>query len=584
MRLPLSSLHRLRLGAAVLLAGLALPAGASADRITEYPIGQSLLGVTDLVRGPGNTLWGVRPGGSPTSLSRFAVSAAVPNLTETAVALSGVDGDVSPQSIAFAANALWVSEGSQPRIIKINPTVTAGTPATSAATVITDGIDPAANVGRLATGPAESVWFAQGEAGKIGRIAADGVVTEFSAAVAGGAALTPEQLTLGPDGAMWFTDQDNPVVGRLDPATGAVTTVALPAPPGVDKSTGITRGPDGNVWVTTDQSIERINTLSKAVTSFTAGLEGSGILDITVGPDDNLWFTDPTNKRVGRITISGAIRFFSLTGGLPPTSITTGPDGNLWFAGVLPKELPFLTRLARVEPTAPPTALAKSEVTVTTASAAVTGEIGPEGLATTAYAEYGPTTAYGSRTPDVTNLIGIDPRSFLAEIANLSPGTTYHFRLVARNAKGTVTSEDRAFTTDALPPVPKTDTPTPPASIAQTPFVPAPVPAPSLLKPAATKVKITAKGILALPLACSGGSAACTAGILLTAKVAGKKSATIGTKTGTFSAGKTTKLNIRLSKAGIAAVKRGNKKGLSALVTVTQGPAKVRYRLVIIKG
>jgi hypothetical protein len=47
---------------------------------------------------------------------------------------------------------------------------------------------------------------------------------------------------------------------------------------------------------------------------------------------------------------------------------------------------------------------------------------------------------------------GDTSRSVSALIKGLKPGTTYHFRLVARNSAGTVDGQDVTFTTAATSP------------------------------------------------------------------------------------------------------------------------------------
>jgi len=74
------------------------------------------------------------------------------------------------------------------------------------------------------------------------------------------------------------------------------------------------------------------------------------------------------------------------------------------------------------------------------------------GSDTTAYFEWGTSTAYGLKTS--TKLIGNRYSSIiLGEVlAGLSCGTTYHFRVVATNVNGTVPGTDGTFTTPACAP------------------------------------------------------------------------------------------------------------------------------------
>jgi hypothetical protein len=91
---------------------------------------------------------------------------------------------------------------------------------------------------------------------------------------------------------------------------------------------------------------------------------------------------------------------------------------------------------------------AASEVTET--GAVLNGAINTIGLQTTYHFEYGTTTAYGSRVPVLADAIAGNAytlNSFSRTIAGLSPGASYHFRLVATNLVGTTYGADQTFST-----------------------------------------------------------------------------------------------------------------------------------------
>jgi len=83
-------------------------------------------------------------------------------------------------------------------------------------------------------------------------------------------------------------------------------------------------------------------------------------------------------------------------------------------------------------------------------TARLTGSVDPNAAATTFQFQYGATSAYGAVTPEQT-LAGDGKRTITADIAGLAPATTYHFRLIARNAKGLSKGADRSFKTKAQP-------------------------------------------------------------------------------------------------------------------------------------
>lgn len=99
-----------------------------------------------------------------------------------------------------------------------------------------------------------------------------------------------------------------------------------------------------------------------------------------------------------------------------------------------------------------PAAQTSGATDLTTTSAKLNGTTDSNVLhPTTFFFEYGTTTAYGARTGDAGAPAPVGPQSVSADIAGLAPGTTYHARLVARNAVGTTHGPDQTFTTPALP-------------------------------------------------------------------------------------------------------------------------------------
>jgi len=81
------------------------------------------------------------------------------------------------------------------------------------------------------------------------------------------------------------------------------------------------------------------------------------------------------------------------------------------------------------------------------------GVVNPNGRSTTWYFEFGPTTAYGQRSPSISAGSGSAPLGVFAYISQLSPGVTYHFRIVATNAIGTTRGGDATFATSGPPAV-----------------------------------------------------------------------------------------------------------------------------------
>jgi len=83
---------------------------------------------------------------------------------------------------------------------------------------------------------------------------------------------------------------------------------------------------------------------------------------------------------------------------------------------------------------------------VSSTTATLVGYVSANGATTTTKFDYGPTTDYGTSTADEP-LVGEDPVEVSVDIDNLSPGTEYHFRLVATNSVGQTEGADTTFTT-----------------------------------------------------------------------------------------------------------------------------------------
>ncbi len=85
-------------------------------------------------------------------------------------------------------------------------------------------------------------------------------------------------------------------------------------------------------------------------------------------------------------------------------------------------------------------------------SAQLTGVINPGGTETSYYFQYGPTTAYGFATPILPVGSGTARVKVGQPVAGLVPGTSYHFRIVARYAQGAVVlGGDHIFLVKAIP-------------------------------------------------------------------------------------------------------------------------------------
>ncbi|WP_249011639.1 hypothetical protein [Conexibacter sp. DBS9H8] len=154
--------------------------------------------------------------------------------------------------------------------------------------------------------------------------------------------------------------------------------------------------------------------------------------------------------------------------------MTVAPDGTIYTVGYTPTATPdpypcaanagsaggFVASFVGNGP--PPVIGAGSAPAVSTGSvsaltsnsATVTGTVNPDGLDTTYAFQYGTSTAYSSETTIENAGAGTSATVLNATLTGLAPGTTYHYRIVATNADGTVDGADMSFTTPTGPSAP----------------------------------------------------------------------------------------------------------------------------------
>jgi hypothetical protein len=91
---------------------------------------------------------------------------------------------------------------------------------------------------------------------------------------------------------------------------------------------------------------------------------------------------------------------------------------------------------------------------LSTSTATVEGSVAPNRNAVSKCSfQYGTSTFYGAEAPCAQTVAGTgsSPTAVSAALTGLTPGTTYHYRAIARNADGTSYGEDETFTTAAAP-------------------------------------------------------------------------------------------------------------------------------------
>jgi hypothetical protein len=241
-------------------------------------------------------------------------------------------------------------------------------------------------------------------------------------------------------------------------AGASVRVQGLATPPGDAIAVAVEVGPnpvavevtaaDGITTQTYNLTIDRAPqaTVSTAATA-DAG-DRSAILAGTVTPNGEatVFFEYGTSDSFGSVTpgidVSGfvAVPVQTLVTGLEPdtlyyyrlvvTSAAGTSNGN---------DLTFITKPA------PPLAATGNPVVDDNSDTTLVGAINPSGRPTDVYFQYGEDTTYGTTTPTTTVPAGNNVVDVLFNTSNLTPGTTYNYRLVAENDSGTSFGENVVF-------------------------------------------------------------------------------------------------------------------------------------------
>jgi subtilisin len=254
----------------------------------------------------------------------------------------------------------------------------------------------------------------------------------------------------------------------------------------------------------------------------------------------------------------------------------------------------------RVDPEAvaalPPRARSDAASAVGQTGATLHGAIDPQGQTTRYRFEWGTTTAYGAATPEQTLAADAPETVVSATLFGLTPGTTYHYRLVATSAGGTTAAADRTFTTapatvasspapSAPAPAPAPSEPVPDSAGAPAPPAPVPAPAPAAAdRTAPTGALILATQRLATVLRRglavtlrSSEAGTAEAALLLDGRTARRlglsrgRAVTAGRTRATLAAAGTRRLTVRLTRAARVRLRRVRRVTLTLRVAVRDG-------------
>ena len=165
---------------------------------------------------------------------------------------------------------------------------------------------------------------------------------------------------------------------------------------------------------------------------------GEGIPGVTVEPDQGTYYAVTADSGGYAIPITSAgtyeVTFSGSTITTPLTRTVTVSSTSV------------LLDLKYIGSDTLPEAQTASANPIEGDSALIHGTVVPNDTSVDYHFEYGATTAYGSATPVKSAQFD---KAVYETIAGLTPGTTYHYRLVATNASGTSYGVDQSFQTAA---------------------------------------------------------------------------------------------------------------------------------------
>ncbi len=101
---------------------------------------------------------------------------------------------------------------------------------------------------------------------------------------------------------------------------------------------------------------------------------------------------------------------------------------------------------------AAPTAITGPVTATAATTATLSGTVNPNGTATNWHFEYGKTTSYGTSTSLTSAGSGTANTGVSENLTGLTPGTTYHYRVVAASTGGTTNGSDGIFNTGSAAP------------------------------------------------------------------------------------------------------------------------------------
>jgi len=233
-----------------------------------------------------------------------------------------------------------------------------------------------------------------------------------------------------------------------DELNGAIlVTVAEPA-------VNFSLGPIGDsITVTDADSLTPTGTTFAATDSqqFSGPVATFSDTDTSTAPDGFTATIDWGDGSTSSGTVSGSGGSFTVSG----THTYNAAPGNYPVSVTLSDDSPGTATAqaastAQVSPAAP-AATTQGATSVSAVGSTLHGTVDPNGADAHYYFQYGTSNGYGSTTPSTDAGSANSGGAVSAVLSSLSPGTTYHYRLVAMNSVSTTYGADERFTTVGAP-------------------------------------------------------------------------------------------------------------------------------------
>lgn len=192
--------------------------------------------------------------------------------------------------------------------------------------------------------------------------------------------------------------------------------------------------------------------------------------------DTDVAFTSATNLPCAQMPNSSASTPLSIkASGLSPDTAYRYRVGVTTNAGSVTSGIQTFETL----PELPPTVTTEAPTAVTQTTATITGKVNPHGgSATNCHFEFGTSISYESNfSCPLPGPVATDVAAS-KKLSNLTPGTTYHYRLVVTTNAGTVEGDDVTFTTATPPSDPEPEVPVTPPATPPPATTPPPTPGP----------------------------------------------------------------------------------------------------------